>query len=212
MLLKLAVPLLGVSVSLFKINLQLAGLCKNIDCKGDKIIDIKETLSYLPPIIEKIDEIDFRRKDFISKQYPSDINIDVIFNEYLVDSSLQFKNVIGKNINMYENMEYYQKLYEIYDDNQNLIDIMNCTIKEDLRYIKKSLEIVIDSYIFMALFCKIHDNFINNNNKIKYKENFNLLFDRFFFRIKEKKMELQQCMIIYFSNRKNLTKHIQLCQ
>jgi hypothetical protein len=56
----------------------------------------------------------------------------------------------------------------------------------------------------MGLFCKIHNNFLLNNNKKLYKDKFNQLFDRFFYIIKNKKESANKYIINYLENKEIL--------
>ena len=97
-----------------------------------------------------------------------------------------------------------------YDD-EWFLEILNENLKYDLEYLRESMELVIDSYKFMGLFCRIHNNFIANNNKELYKEGFNKLFDKFFYRIKRKKEDASYYLNYYLDNKKLLVNFMNNC-
>ena len=100
---------------------------------------------------------------------------------------------------------------EIYNDDEWFLEILNENLKYDLEYLRESMELVIDSYKFMGLFCRIHNNFVENNNKDLYKEGFNKLFDRFFYRIKRKKEDASYYLNNYLDNKELLVNFMNNC-
>ena len=211
MLLKLAVPLLSLSIRLCKINQVLyQPFSINHFFQEENLNKFENTVNNIPEFISQIDKIEEYSLAYLSEKHPSEVNINILFEEYIMESSLHLKHVM-KGDNILKNILYYKELYEIYNDDEWFLEILNENLKYDLEYLRESMELVIDSYKFMGLFCRIHNNFVENNNKDLYKEGFNKLFDRFFYRIKRKKEDASYYLNNYLDNKELLVNFMNNC-
>jgi len=116
MLLKFAIPLFSVSVSLFRVKLGLLNLCNtNTYFQKETFSNIENTLKLLPNFLDEIDNIEKSSLNFISEKHVTEININTLLEEYVIDSACHFKQITSQD-NLLKNVIYYKKLHEIYDD------------------------------------------------------------------------------------------------